>query len=92
MAAEVDEVNIARLIVREFKRISWPVSDLVVQPPGGKTLVNTGDVAHHQVLDLLRLEERGHEVDVYEPEHGWSLSNLLADVLYASLDPRIRFG
>jgi hypothetical protein len=39
-ATEVDAVNIARLIVREFKRITWPVSDLVVQPPGGKTLVN----------------------------------------------------
>lgn len=37
---EMDEVNIARLIVREFKRIEWPSSRLVVQPPGGKTLVN----------------------------------------------------
>lgn len=39
-ADEVDEVNIAQLIIREFKRIGWPDSDLVVQPPGGKTLVN----------------------------------------------------
>ena len=39
-ADEVDEVNIAKLIVREFKRIQWPDSDLVVQPPGGRTLVN----------------------------------------------------
>jgi len=37
---EVDDVNIAQLILREFKRISWPSSRLVVQPPGGKTLVN----------------------------------------------------
>lgn len=37
---EVDEVNIAQLILREFKRIQWPASKLVVQPPGGKTLVN----------------------------------------------------
>ena len=39
-ADEVNEVNIAQLIIREFKRIRWPASDLVVQPPGGKTLVN----------------------------------------------------
>lgn len=39
-ADEVDAVNIAKLIVREFKRLTWPESHLVVQPPGGKTLVN----------------------------------------------------
>lgn len=39
-ADEVNEVNVAQLIIREFKRIRWPASDLVVQPPGGKTLVN----------------------------------------------------
>ena len=38
--SEVDEVNIAQLILREFKRLTWPQSRLVVQPPGGKTLVN----------------------------------------------------
>lgn len=37
---DVDNVNIAALVIREFKRLSWPASDLVVQPPGGKTLVN----------------------------------------------------
>lgn len=37
---DVDKVNIAKLIIREFKSLSWPASDLVVQPPGGKTLVN----------------------------------------------------
>ncbi|WP_210649198.1 hypothetical protein [Nocardioides sp. SYSU D00065] len=37
---EVDQVNIAQLILREFRRIAWPDSELVVQPPGGKTLVN----------------------------------------------------
>lgn len=38
--AEIDEVNIARLIIREFRSIGWPASHLVVQPPDGKTLVN----------------------------------------------------
>lgn len=37
---DVDKVNIAKLIIREFKKFSWPASDLVVQPPGGRTLVN----------------------------------------------------
>lgn len=37
---EVDETNIAQLIIRQFRRISWPDSNLVVQPPKGKTLVN----------------------------------------------------
>ncbi len=37
---EVDQVDIAQLILREFKRIEWPGSELVIQPPGGKTLVN----------------------------------------------------
>ena len=37
---EVDQVNMAQLILREFKRIAWPASTLVVQPPEGRTLVN----------------------------------------------------
>ena len=37
---EVKEVDIVKLVIREFKRMEWPASDLVVQPPGGKTLVN----------------------------------------------------
>ncbi len=37
---EVDQTNIVQLIIREFKRLEWPASRLVVQPKGGKTLVN----------------------------------------------------
>jgi hypothetical protein len=36
----VQEVDLVKLIVREFKRMDWPASKLVVQPRGGKTLVN----------------------------------------------------
>jgi hypothetical protein len=36
----VKEVDLVKLIIREFKRIKWPASKLVVQPRGGKTLVN----------------------------------------------------
>lgn len=38
--AEVDEVNIGEMVIRRFKDIAWPDSNLVVQPPKGKTLVN----------------------------------------------------
>jgi hypothetical protein len=37
---EVQEVDIVKLVIREFKRLKWPASKLVVQPRGGKTLVN----------------------------------------------------
>ncbi|MBD3944036.1 hypothetical protein [Nocardioides ganghwensis] len=36
----VQEVDLVKLIIREFKRMEWPASTLVVQPRGGKTLVN----------------------------------------------------
>ena len=35
---------------------------------------------------VSELLERGHEVDVYEPENGWSLSNLLADKGQEAID------
>lgn len=38
--AAVQEVDVASLVIREFRRISWPESRLSVQPPGGETLVN----------------------------------------------------
>ena len=38
--SKVQEVDVRQLAIREFKRIKWPASDLVVQPPGGETLVN----------------------------------------------------
>jgi hypothetical protein len=36
----VREVDLVKLVIREFKRMDWPASKLVVQPRGGKTLVN----------------------------------------------------
>ena len=36
----VQQVDLVQLIIREFKRIAWPSSQLVVQPRGGRTLVN----------------------------------------------------
>ncbi|GAA1934199.1 hypothetical protein GCM10009797_29530 [Nocardioides hwasunensis] len=37
---EVEQIDIGALAIEEFKRIAWPESALVVQPPDGKTLVN----------------------------------------------------
>jgi len=34
------QVDLAAVAAKEFKRIGWPASTLVVQPPGGRTLVN----------------------------------------------------
>lgn len=36
----VQQVDLAKLVIRQFKRIAWPSSKLVVQPRGGRTLVN----------------------------------------------------
>ena len=36
----VPEVDVTQLVIREFRRIAWPSSELVVQPRGGRTLVN----------------------------------------------------
>jgi hypothetical protein len=38
-AAEQEVVTPGR-VLRAFRRLAWPQSDLVVQPPGGSTLVN----------------------------------------------------
>ena len=38
-AAEQEQVTPGR-VLRAFQRLTWPQSDLVVQPPGGQTLVN----------------------------------------------------
>ena len=51
---EVQEVDLARLVIREFKRIAWPSSKLVVQPRGGRTLVNFETnfyTPDHQAID-----------------------------------------
>ncbi|RYB94785.1 hypothetical protein EUA93_10755 [Nocardioides oleivorans] len=38
--SQIQEVDVAALAIRAFKNYDWPASALVVQPPGGKTLVN----------------------------------------------------
>ena len=38
-AAQLGVITTA-MVLREFRRLDWPTSPLVVQPPGGRTLVN----------------------------------------------------
>lgn len=38
-AAQLGVITTA-MVLREFRRLAWPTSPLVVQPPGGRTLVN----------------------------------------------------
>ncbi len=50
----VQQVDLVQLIIREFKRIGWPYSELVVQPRGGRTLVNFDTnfyTPDHQAID-----------------------------------------
>lgn len=39
-AADVENPPIRVLVIRAFKDLDWAQSELIVQPPGGKTLVN----------------------------------------------------
>ncbi|MDT0183531.1 hypothetical protein Q9S36_25410 [Microbacterium sp. ARD31] len=39
-AAVVEDPPIRTLVIRAFEELDWPSSNLVVQPPNGKTLVN----------------------------------------------------
>lgn len=39
-ASEVEDPPVRVLVIKAFESLSWPVSELVVQPPGGRTLVN----------------------------------------------------
>jgi hypothetical protein len=55
-----EEVLTPALVWSAFEELEWPSSELVVQPPGGRTLVNfetnflTGnDSSHRQVVSLL---------------------------------------
>ena len=63
---DVNQVSIAKLIIRQFKRINWPASKLVVQPPGGKTLVNFETnffTPDHQAIDqTVTLANRSIEI------------------------------
>lgn len=40
MRAEGQPVPTTEMVLREFKRLSWPTAELMISPPNGRTLVN----------------------------------------------------
>ena len=61
------------MVAREFRRLAWPSSPLVVQPPGGRTLVNfetnfstTNTAASSQTVVLL-----GQQVEIEATPTSW---------------------
>jgi len=51
-----DPPPIRALVLEAFERLSWPASDLVVQPPGGKTLVNFETNFYTENTDVTDIE------------------------------------
>ena len=75
----VDQVNIAQLVVREFKRLSWPSSALQVQPPGGDTLVNLETIFYTDnsaaTLRQLRLAGRDVTIEATPTTYTWDFGD-----------------
>ncbi|WP_110241002.1 hypothetical protein [Nocardioides gilvus] len=64
----------AASVAREFRRLTWPAADLVIQPPDGETLVNLETIFHTpdtapvtQNITLL-----GQQVDIEATPTTWT--------------------
>ena len=78
----VQQVDIAKLVIRQFKRIAWPSSKLVVQPRGGRTLVNfeTNFYAEPEAFERqLTLLGQGVEVRAEPVEFAWTFGDGATD-------------
>jgi len=77
--AAVDEVSIAQLAIREFKRLQWPASELKVQPPGGETLVNLETIFYTDnssaTLQQVRLAGRSVTIEATPASYGWDFGD-----------------
>ena len=77
--AAVDEVSIAQLAIREFKRLQWPSSELKVQPPGGETLVNLETIFYTDnssaTLRQVRLAGRSVTIEATPASYGWDFGD-----------------
>jgi hypothetical protein len=67
-AAETDEFEAIswRAIWRRIKDLQWPSAELVIQPPGGRTLINfeTNFFTEHTTPEPAVVEIRGYSVTV----------------------------
>ena len=73
--AAVQEVDISQLAIREFKRIDWPASELIVQPPGGETLVNLETIFYttnsKPIAQTVTLAGRWVTIEATPPSYTW---------------------
>ena len=82
-AGEVDAVDdpppIRVLVIEAFKTLDWPTSDLAVQPPGGKTLVNLDTnfyTTNNQPTDItVRLVESNVVVTASPIAYRWNFGD-----------------
>ena len=68
-----EEISAAE-VARAFKRLTWPQANLVIQPPGGETLVNLETIFHtpdtapiNQTVTLL-----GQQVEIEATPTSWT--------------------
>ena len=71
----VAEPDVGQLAMREFKRIKWPASKLIVQPPGGETLVNLETVFYtsnaEPITQTVTLAGRSVEIEASPSSYTW---------------------
>ena len=71
----VQEVDVVQLAIREFKRIDWPASTLVTQPPGGETLVNLDTIFYTRnsqpIVQPVTLAGRSVSIEATPTSYTW---------------------
>ncbi|MEN8674940.1 hypothetical protein [Nocardioides sp.] len=100
-AAEQEQVTPGR-VLRAFRRLSWPRSELVIQPPGGTTLVNLPTIFYtdntapsRQRVTLLRqgvLIEATPTTYTWHYGDGTSTSTPTAGTPYPAFDITHEYG
>jgi hypothetical protein len=79
------------VVQRAFQRLSWPASELVVQPPQGRTLVNfdtnfytTND---HPTTQTVTLIGQRVTIEATPTQYTWHFDSDAADGVRATTDP-----
>lgn len=71
----VQEVDVSQLAIREFKRIDWPASTLVTQPPDGETLVNLDTIFYTRnsqpIVQPVTLAGRSVSIEATPTAYTW---------------------
>jgi hypothetical protein len=68
-------VDVRRLAIEAFKKVEWPASDLVIQPPGGETLVNLDTIFYttnsEPIPQTLTLAGRSVTIEATPTTYTW---------------------